>query len=188
MGGMTTTIQTTDRYARALAYACKQHDGTFRDDNKTPYAVHPIRVAEYLRRLAHEEDENVLIAALLHDTIEDTGITFDSVAALFGDDVAQLVGELTNDNRLPKARRRSLMMEHLSSLSARAKRIKLADRLDNVSDLLNGMGTPEKRVRYADETARLLNGCAGACKPIEDALKEALERLRQLNSQMFDRS
>lgn len=185
---MNTTTQATDRYARAVTYACQQHEGTFRDDNKTPYAVHPIRVTEHLRRFAREDDENVLIAALLHDTVEDTGINFDDVASRFGDDVATLVAELTNDNRLPKARRRSQMMEHLSSLSPRAKRIKLADRLDNVCDLLNGMGTPEKRVRYADETARLLNACAGACKPLEDALKEALEKLRQLNSQMLDKS
>ena len=185
---MNTIIHATDRYARAVAYCCQQHEGTFRDDNKTPYAVHPIRVTEHLRRLAKEDDENVLIAALLHDTVEDTGINFDDVANRFGEDVAALVSELTNDNRLPKSKRRSQMMEHLNSLTPRAKRIKLADRLDNVCDLLAGSGTPEKRVRYADETARLLSACTGGCKPLEDALKEALEKLRVMNHQMLDKS
>ncbi len=178
----------SDRYSRAVVYACRKHEGHTRDDNKTPYAVHPVRVCEHLRRIAGEEDENVLCAALLHDTIEDAAVTFDNIASNFGGDVAALVSELTNDNRLPKARRRSEMMEKLTKLSPRAKRVKLADRLDNVLDLLNGMGTPEKHVRYADETARLLTACAGACKPLEDTLKDALEKLRQMNAQMFDRS
>jgi len=178
----------SERYAHAVVYACRKHHGHTRDDNKTPYAVHPVRVCEHLRRIADEEDENVLCAALLHDIIEDAAATFDHIASLFGDDVATLVSELTNDNRMPKARRRSEMMEKLARLSPRAKRIKLADRLDNVQDLLSGMGTAEKRVRYADETARLLTACSGACKPLEEALTEALERLRQMNAQMFDRS
>ena len=61
-------------------------------------------------------------AALLHDTIEDAAVTFDHIATQYGDDVAGLVAELTNDNRMPKARRRSEMMEKLSKLSPRAKR------------------------------------------------------------------
>jgi guanosine-3',5'-bis(diphosphate) 3'-pyrophosphohydrolase len=178
----------SDRFSKAVVFACKKHEGHTRDDKQTPYAVHPIRVCEHLRRIAGEEDESVLCAALLHDTIEDAAVTFDNIASTFGEDVAALVSELTNDNRLPKARRRSEMMEKLNKLSPRAKRIKLADRLDNVLDLVNGMGAPEKHVRYADETARLLTACAGACKPLEDTLKDALEKLRQMNAQMFDRS
>jgi len=185
---MKPSIESADRLARALVFACQRHANTTRDDGRTPYAVHPVRVAEYLRRIAGEEDENVLSAALLHDTIEDAAVTFDMLAAQFGDDVATLVAELTNDNRLPKTRRRAEMLEHLGRLSPRAKRIKLADRLDNVSDLLRGMGTAEKRVRYADETERLLASCAGACKPLEEAVQEALTQLRLANKQMLDRS
>jgi (p)ppGpp synthase/HD superfamily hydrolase len=167
-----------DRYARALTYACQKHSGTTRDDGLTPYAVHPIRVAESLRRVCNERDENTLIAALLHDTIEDTGVNFDDIAVLFGEEVAGLVAELTNDNRLPKVRRRADMIEHLPHLSPKAKRIKLADRLDNVLDLVRGAGTTEKRQRYHSETERLLQALAGACEPLESAIREALQELR----------
>jgi len=170
----------TDKFARAVAYACKLHDGTFRDDGKTPYGVHPIRVAEHLRRIAGEQDENMLCAAILHDTVEDTAVNYDDVALEFGDDIATLVAELTVDRRLPKARRRAAMIEHLPQLSERAKKIKLADRLDNVTDLVNGTGKKEKRARYIEETERLLHALSGACEPLERALRAALQNLRDM--------
>ena len=166
-----------DRFARAMVYACEKHAGATRDDGITPYAMHPIRVAENLRRFCDERDENVLIAALLHDTIEDAAVTYDDIAAKFGEEVAGLVAELTNDNRLPKAKRRAEMMAHLADLSPKAKRIKLADRLDNVADLVRGIGTREKRQRYHHETEQLLEALAGSCEPIENAIREALRQL-----------
>jgi (p)ppGpp synthase/HD superfamily hydrolase len=170
-------LNAIDRLSKATVFACQKHAGATRDDGITPYAVHPIRVMENLRRLCGEREEAVLIAALLHDTIEDAAVTYDDIAAQFGEDVAGLVAELTNDNRLPKARRRAEMMKHLSDLSPRAKRIKLADRLDNVVDLTRGIGTREKRQRYHEETERLLEALSGTCEPIENAIREALQEL-----------
>jgi (p)ppGpp synthase/HD superfamily hydrolase len=167
----------TDRYARATVLACTLHAKQTRDDGLTPYSVHPVRVAEHLRRLAGETDEAVLIAALLHDTIEDCGITYETVAGQFGDAVAGLVAELTNDNRLPKSQRRAAMLDHLPALSPGAKKVKLSDRYDNVMDLLRTGGTAEKRARYVKETERLLLGCEGGCPALESALRDALEQL-----------
>lgn len=175
---MSDVLEAADRLARAAVFACRQHAGQMRDDNITPYAVHSLRVTEYLRRLAGETDEDVLCAALLHDTIEDSALNYDVLANQFGDEVAGLVAELTNDNRLPKAKRRAAMLRHAKDLSPRAKRIKLADRLDNVTDLLRGMGTFEKRARYVAETEHLLQALAGGCAPLEQALHDALNRLR----------
>lgn len=169
----------TDRYARATIFAAALHARQTRDDGKTPYAVHPVRVVEHLRRIAGETDEDVLLAALLHDTIEDCAITFDTIGGQFGENVASLVAELTNDNRLPKPKRRAAMIEHLPQLSTNAKRIKLADRYDNVLDLLAGGGTAEKRARYSGETERILTACQGACPELESALRSALEQLRR---------
>jgi len=174
---MESAISSIDRFARAMVYACEKHAGATRDDGITPYAIHPIRVAENLRRLCGERDENILIAALLHDTIEDAAVSYDDIASKFGVEVAGLVAELSNDNRLPKARRRAAMMDHLHDLSPKAKRIKLADRLDNVTDLIRGIGTREKRLRYHDETERLLDALAGTCEPLESAIREALREL-----------
>lgn len=170
----------TDRYARAVIFASTLHSKQFRDDGVTPYSVHPVRVAEHLRRIAGEQDENVLVAALLHDTIEDCAITYDTIASQFGDVAAGYVCEVTNDNRLPKSRRRAAMIEHLPQLSTPAKRVKLSDRYDNVLDLLAGGGTEEKRARYIAETERILTGCSGACEPLESALRGALERLKKV--------
>jgi GTP diphosphokinase / guanosine-3',5'-bis(diphosphate) 3'-diphosphatase len=175
---MNGSYQQIDRLAKATVFACRLHANDTRDDGTTPYAVHPVRVMEYMRRIAGEKDENVLCAALLHDTIEDCAINYDDVAREFGEDVANLVAELTNDNRLPKPERRAAMIEHLPQLTARAKRIKLADRLDNVLDLLRGSGTDEKRLRYLDETERILDALAGACAPLEQALRQALQELQ----------
>jgi guanosine-3',5'-bis(diphosphate) 3'-pyrophosphohydrolase len=174
MNGLFNSI---DRLSRAMVYACHKHTGSTRDDGITPYAIHPMRVAENLRRFCNERDENVLIAALLHDTIEDTAVTFDDIAAQFGEDVAGLVAELTNDNRMPKNMRRAAMMDRLRHLSSRAKRIKLADRLDNVVDLMRGIGTREKRQRYHLETERMLEALAGISEPLESAIREALLEL-----------
>lgn len=173
-------ISSSERFARAAVFACEQHRGQNRDDARTPYAVHVFRVAEHLRRIAAEQDEEVLLAALLHDTIEDTGITYDTIASQFGGGVAELVAELTNDNRLPKAQRRAAMIEHIYTISTRAKRIKLADRLDNVTELVRGdSGTKEKLARYVQETEHILQACKGACPPLEHALAEAFTELKQ---------
>ncbi|HLX63327.1 MAG TPA: HD domain-containing protein [Planctomycetota bacterium] len=177
---MTTELSTADRLGRAAAFGCKLHAAQTRDDGCTPYCVHLFRVVEYLRTIADERDTDVLCAAYLHDTIEDTGITYETVEAQFGATVASLVAELTNDNRLPKAQRRAAMIEHMYALSPRAKRIKLADRLDNVTDLLRGCGaSKEKCERYIYETERILHACKGACPPLERALVDAFGELKQ---------
>jgi (p)ppGpp synthase/HD superfamily hydrolase len=175
-----------DRLARAATFACKAHDGQTRDDGKTPYAIHLFRVVEYLRSIAMERDEDVLCAGFLHDTIEDTGHTFDSVAGPFGPIVASLVTELTNDNRLPKAQRRAAMIEHIPHISPRAKRIKLADRLDNVTDLLrSGNASKEKCERYIRETAQIIKACESACPPLEASLSAAHDELKQHYAHRF---
>lgn len=173
-------LQSADKLARAALCASQSHANQTRDDGKTPYVVHVFRVAEYLRSIGGESDEDVLCAAYLHDTIEDCGATFDTIAGQFGAEVAALVAELTNDNRLPKNQRRSTMIDHLHFVSPRAKRIKLADRLDNVTDLLRGTGsTPEKCQRYILETERILKACEDACPPLEDALRAVFDELKQ---------
>src|ERR1700733_1787347 len=100
-----------DRLAQAAVHAAQLHEGVFRDDGTTPYAVHVFRVVEYLRTLAGEADTDVLCAAYLHDTIEDSGVNFDEIGLRFGLRVAGLVAELTNDNRLPKQARRAAMLD-----------------------------------------------------------------------------
>ncbi|MEI6233689.1 MAG: HD domain-containing protein [Planctomycetota bacterium] len=183
---MKTELATADTLGRAAVYGCLAHTGQFRDDGTTPYAVHLFRVADYLRTIAHEQDIDVLCAAYLHDTIEDTDTDFDTLAKRFGESVASLVAELSNDNRLPKAQRREAMLAHIPHISARAKRIKLADRLDNVTDLMRGgIASKDKGARYIEETARIMLGCEGACPPLEAALRDAYDELKRQYAQKY---
>ena len=184
---MNNELASIDRTARAAVFACHAHMGQFRDDGKTPYSVHLFRVADYLRTLAAERDEAVLCAAYLHDTIEDTIHTYDTIADAFGSDVASLVVEVTNDKRLPKAQCRAAMLEHIPTISTRAKRIKLCDRLDNVTDLTRNGSVPKqsKCERYMRETELILKACEGACPALETALNSALDGLKKYHAQTY---
>lgn len=81
------------------------------------------------------EDTNILAAAVLHDTIEDCGVTYDDIATNFGKTVSDLVMECTDDKSLPKVERKKQQIIHAKVISNGAKLIKSADKLSNLSDL-----------------------------------------------------
>jgi guanosine-3',5'-bis(diphosphate) 3'-pyrophosphohydrolase len=166
--------------ARAIVFAVEQHRGQTRQEHggAVDYVVHPLRVAEHVRRLAGCDDVDVLCAAVLHDTIEDSGTRYDELAAAFGDRVARIVAELTNDSRLPKAARHEDMIRRLASASPEAKLIKLADRYDN---LLSVVGADmDKRQRILVETPKLLIALRGTCPAIESAVANLLVKLQKV--------
>jgi len=91
------------RLLQALAFAATKHrDQRRKGADGSPYINHLIDVATILAAVGHVEDEPLLIAAVLHDTVEDTDTTFDDLEAQFGRDVVELVRELTDDKSLPK--------------------------------------------------------------------------------------
>lgn len=125
-----------DQLLRALAFAADKHQHQRRKGRgKLPYVNHPIHVTDMLWRVGGVRDVTTLVAALLHDTIEDTKTTPEEIEALFGPDVLSVVLEVTDDKSLPKAQRKHLQVEHAPHLSERAKLIKLADKIDNVTDI-----------------------------------------------------
>src|SRR5262249_11642452 len=133
------------RYAQALVYAIEKHRIQTRRDG-SPYIAHPIRVAESLRTIAGVTDPDVLIAALLHDLIEDTECDWEAIESRFGARVANLVAELSADMRLPKPERKKDQLERIRGASREAKTIKLADRYDNLTDM-NGF-SEKRRAEY----------------------------------------
>ncbi|MEL6109009.1 MAG: HD domain-containing protein, partial [Planctomycetota bacterium] len=121
----------------AAHFAAVKHATQRRKDHaETPYINHPIEVAELLQRIGGVDDETVLIAALLHDTIEDTETTEDEIHDHFGPDVLGLVVECTDDKRLEKAERKRLQIVNAPKKSDGAKQIKLADKLCNLRSIL----------------------------------------------------
>lgn len=120
----------------ALAFASLVHrDQRRKGAEASPYISHPITLARILVVEGGIEDPVVIAAALLHDTIEDCGVTRAELAGKFGVEVADVVTEVTDDKSLPKARRKDLQVEHAAHISARAKLVKLADKIANVRDI-----------------------------------------------------
>ena len=131
----------THRLLQAVDFAANKHRNQRRkNEDKTPYINHPVDVAFSLSK-AGITDVNILIAALLHDTIEDTDTSYDEIVNAFGPDVAVTVKEVTDDKSLPKAERKRLQIEHALVASRAAKLVKLADKLSNLKDLLQNPPT-----------------------------------------------
>ena len=120
----------------AASFAAKKHkDQKRKGSDGEPYINHPIEVANLLANAGGVNDPEIIIAALLHDTVEDTDVTFDEIVERFGRDVAEYVRELTDDKSLPKAERKRLQIEHAPHLSHGAKQIKLSDKISNIRDV-----------------------------------------------------
>lgn len=139
---------------RALAFAAHKHRNQRRKDRaRSPYINHPIDLLAVLVLEAGITDSPVLAAALLHDTLEDTDTTPGELIDAFGAEVADIVAEVTDDKRLPKAERKRLQITHAPSLSDRAKQVKLADKLCNLRDVHQSPPTHwsiERRRAYFD--------------------------------------
>ena len=130
------TVKTTARFLQALSFAADKHRHQRRKDSaKTPYINHPIAVANILLNEAGVNDEAVLIAALLHDTVEDTDTCLEEIERHFGAQVRDIVDEVTDDKSLLKEERKQQQIDHAPSLSDRARLVKLADKTANLRDV-----------------------------------------------------
>lgn len=122
-----------------------------------------------------------LIGAVLHDTIEDTQTTAAELDEQFGKTVRKLVEELTDDKTLDKPTRKQLQIEHASGLSARAKVVKLADKIANLRDVLDNPRsewTVARRIEYLEWTEQVVAGCRGANPPLERLYDQVVEKGR----------
>jgi len=154
-----------DILGRAVSFACRRHQAQMRNDGKTPYVAHPVRVMLSVLREFAEPDAETLAAAVLHDTIEDTATDFDDLAREFGERVASYVALLTKDKRLPEGEREARYFEGLRAAPRPVKLCKIADTLDNLRD-----ASPEKR-KKAEAKARKLVEIFGGDPGVERALR-----------------
>ena len=121
------------RLSRALDYAAQKHSAQRRKGvAQEPYINHLSEVALLLAEATDGCDTNLIIAGLLHDCIEDQRVTHDELVAQFGDDIAALVRECTDDKSLPKAERKRLQVLSAPHKSARARMLKIADKTANL--------------------------------------------------------
>lgn len=124
------------RFTKCVDFAAIKHrDQRRKDSEETPYINHPIGVANILANEGDVTDLDVLLAAILHDTVEDTDTSFEEIEEHFGADIKNIVMEVTDDKSLPKMERKRLQIEHAKTVSPKAKLVKLADKLYNLRDL-----------------------------------------------------
>jgi (p)ppGpp synthase/HD superfamily hydrolase len=126
-----------------------------------PYVNHLIEVAQLVSTTSTEPDAELVIAALLHDSIEDAGVSKEQLAERFGPEVADLVVELTDDKSLSKAERKRLQVVNAPKKSARAQNIKLADKISNLRAIRNSPPvdwTDERKAEYFEWARRVVAG------------------------------
>ena len=124
-----------EKMLKAASYAAEAHKFQTRKSDGSAYICHPLRVAHFLAECA-VQDPVVLIAAVLHDGVEDTSATNEDIRAEFGDEVADVVAEVSDDRSLSAAERKRAQLEHIEAKSKRARQVKAADMYDNLSSLI----------------------------------------------------
>ena len=170
----------SNKLLKAVLFASQKHENQKRKNSVgSPYINHPIEVAEYLNRVGGVEDFDVLIAAILHDTIEDTQTTEDEIRDLFGKSVLGLVRECTDDKLLAKADRKRLQIETAAKKSDGAKQIKLADKACNLESIL--VDPPQawpisRQLEYFEWAKQVCDGLKGANAGLDEAIDEILTR------------
>jgi (p)ppGpp synthase/HD superfamily hydrolase len=122
---------------RAIVFATKAHSGTLRKKDGIPYILHPMEVASIAGGIT--TDEEVLTAALLHDTVEDTDVTLDTIKSQFGDRVAALVASETEDKRRDRSPAETWMQRKMESLAALRNAVDPGVRVLWLSDKLANM-------------------------------------------------
>ena len=163
---------------KAIRFSAKKHNDQRRKDAKaSPYINHPVKVAETLWRIGEVRDETLLVAAILHDTIEDTNTTADEIKTEFGREVLDLVLEVTDDKSLPKQTRKQLQIEHAPHKSEKAKLLKIADKINNISDIIKSppeSWSLERRQEYLLWSEKVVAGLRGVNPKLESQYDELL--------------
>lgn len=164
----------------AALFSAKKHEHQTRYDSAaTPYIIHPVTVAYSILTIGQVSTPEILIAALLHDTVEDTGTTFKEIRQKFGATVEGYVKEVTDDRTLSKEKRKELQLEHAPHKSEGAALIKLADKLYNVTDVHHNPAigwTKERRDQYVTWASQVVNQLPTANKNLKNAMDEATEK------------
>lgn len=179
---------------QAIKFATKVHQGQVRKGKNVPYIVHPLTVAIILSRVT--QDEDIIIAGILHDTIEDCNphgsVTKENIEAQFGQRVAQMVDDVTEkDKTLPWLERKLQALEHIGEMGYDSLLVKSADVLHNLSELINdieidGVGVLNKFnagpmnviIRYQKLIPRIADTWPE--NPLNSDLKNGLQKLLEL--------
>ncbi|CAK0767172.1 HD domain-containing protein [uncultured Gammaproteobacteria bacterium] len=177
-------------FARALDFAAQKHTDQRRKGSRAePYLNHLAEVARMLAEATDGEDLALIVAGLLHDTVEDTATSREELVQLFGTDVADLVMEVTDDKSLTKAERKQAQVTKTPHKTLRARMIKLADKTSNLRALCTSPPrgwSVERRLEYFDWAKAVVAGCRGINAQLEQGFDrvwhQGMEELRGLGA------
>ena len=165
------------RLAHAFHFAAIAHTNQRRKGARgEPYVNHVAEVAHLLADATAGTDTDLVIAGILHDVVEDTETTAAELAAIFGDDVATLVAEVSDDKALPKAERKRLQIETAPKKSDRAKMLKIADKTSNLRSIAESppAGWPlDRQQAYFDWAGTVVDHCRGINEALDAAFDAA---------------
>lgn len=143
-----------------------------------PYINHLLEVASLVADATQGQNPDLVVAALLHDAIEDQEVPSELIAREFGSNVAALVEEVTDDKSLDKAERKRLQAENASKKSEQAKIIKLADKTSNLRAVASSPApnwSVKRRLDYIDWAKQVVAGLRGASPWLEEQFDHAAE-------------
>jgi len=167
---------------RATLFAAQRHaDQRRKGRRQEPYFNHLAEVAGALCEAIEGDDAALVAAAYLHDTIEDTQTSLEELRRLFGEDIAALVMEVTDDKSLPKLERKRLQIVTAPKKSRRAKLLKIADATSNVRALAVDPPADWDKVRVQDYIAwaeQVIGHCRGLNSKLEQAFDTAVSGAR----------
>jgi GTP diphosphokinase / guanosine-3',5'-bis(diphosphate) 3'-diphosphatase len=150
------------RILAAAQFAAEKHAQQRRKGAaQEPYINHLIEVARLIADSSDKLDPELIMAGLLHDTVEDTGVTKEELEHKFGPDVASLVAEVTDDKTLPKETRKALQVKNAPKKSPRGQTLKLADKISNLRSILHSPPADwshERRRQYFDWAKQVVDG------------------------------
>lgn len=166
----------------AAVFAAQKHQFQRRAGyDKLPYMNHLLKVAEALIRIGEERDEALLLAAILHDVLEDTDATHEILAGRFGREAADIVLELTDDMNLPYMERKWLQVEKAHLLTEKARKIRLVDKATNIRDILTyPLNWPlEKKEAYLENAIQVVGRIRGGNPRLDDWFDQTVEWARE---------
>jgi (p)ppGpp synthase/HD superfamily hydrolase len=158
--------------SRALMFAARKHAGQRRKGVLAePYVNHLAEVALLVAEATEGRDVTAVVAALLHDTLEDTATDREELEREFGPEVTRVVAEVTDDKSLPKAERKRLQVANASRKSDRAKLVKIADKTSNLRSILESPPLEwdlPRRLEYFEWARSVVAGCRGVSPRLEE--------------------
>ena len=169
--------------ARAWNFSAERHAKQRRKgEAQEPYVNHLAEVAELVATATEGRDGNLVAAAVLHDTVEDTATLPGELASVFNADVAELVSEMTDDKRLDKDQRKKLQILHAAEKTPRAKILKLADKISNLRSMVKSPPSDwslDRRREYLTWSKEVVQGLRGTNSWLETRYDEAAEQLER---------